>query len=91
MIVLIICRIVPIISLVYCLFLLIVTGNDSSLFSVIRSVCAFVIAGSTIKGAKTWKLVPTIIVIAASIAHFVLSILVESNNLSVIACDHCHL
>lgn len=49
------------------------------------------IAGSTIKGAKTWKRVPTIVVIVASIAHFVLSILVESNNLSVIAYDHCHL
>ena len=77
----IICRIWPIISLVYSVVLLCATGKDGSLFSLITSLCMYWIVGKVMRGVCKFQVLPAAIAALSSLANFVLScIITKSEN-----------
>lgn len=80
-------RALPIISALYSILLLVLCSNDSNVFSAITSLCAFFVARSVVKKAKRFCISAGIVASISSVAHLVLTIMVNTSSFTVFVAD----
>ena len=73
-------RVLPIVSGLYGIFLLWATGSDGSVFSIITSISIFILIRSISSYARSFSIVAPLLSIISSVAHLVLSIVVNANG-----------
>ena len=66
--------VLPLVSGIYGLFLWLMTGSDSSVFSIITTISIFLLIRSQINGSKSFSSAATILATLSSLVHMVLSV-----------------
>ena len=81
--------VLPLVSGIYGLFLWLMTGSDSSVFSIIATISIFLLIRSQINGSKSFSTVATILPTMSSLVHMVLSVVYGESkyNVPLFACS----
>ena len=78
--------VLPLVSGIYGLFLWLMTGSDSSVFSIIATISFFLLIRSQISGSKSFSTVATILPTLSSLVHMVLSVVYGESKYNVPLC-----
>lgn len=78
--------VLPLVSGIYGLFLWLMTGSDSSVFSIIATISIFLLIRSQINGSKSFSTVATILPTLSSLVHMVLSVVYGESKYNVPLC-----
>ena len=75
--------VLPLVSGIYGLFLWLMTGSDSSVFSIITTISIFLLIRSQIHGSKSFSSAATILATLSSLVHMVLSVVYGESKYTV--------